>query len=224
MPRDVVPRNDPTNPSNILPTLLQLWHGTAAVESICLGDIGFDVRRAHKHGVRQALLDSLGWGGHVYGRGVYFAEAALYSHWWFARHTTEVNDDDSEEYTLILAQVFTGRSKDYGSSWAPDLCVEPSGYHSVCGTESDQKVLPVVRPRPSLPTISPSFPASLILEISSLTPSQPPILTFNSAFVLTLNCCYQSLCFCISVSICLRVFLPIELNENVLFSLLWLYT
>ena len=81
----------------------------------------------------------------MYGRGAYFAEAALYSHWWFARHKPEVNDDDTKEYTLILTQVFTGRSRDYGPSWAPDLCVEPSGYHSVCGTESDQKVLPVVR-------------------------------------------------------------------------------
>ena len=129
--------------------MLQLWHGTDSVESICLGDVGFDVRLAHKHGVTQALLDSMGWGGHVYGRGAYFAEAALYSHWWFARKHAEVDDTGAEQYTLILAHVFTGRAKDYGPSWAPDLSVEPPGYHSVCGTESDQKLLPVVRPSPA---------------------------------------------------------------------------
>ena len=81
----------------------------------------------------------------MYGRGAYFAEAALYSHWWFARNKPGVDCEGAEEYTQILAQVFTGRSKDYGPAWAPNLCVEPSGYHSVSGTESDQKVLPVVR-------------------------------------------------------------------------------
>ena len=125
--------------------LLQLWHATAAVDSICLGDVGFDVRRAHKHGMNQALKDVLHVGGHVYGHGLYFAEFANYSHWWFARHTPGVDDEGAEYVTQLLAQVFTGRSKDYGSAWAPDLFLEPPGYHSVCGTESDQKVLPVVR-------------------------------------------------------------------------------
>ena len=95
--------------------------------------------------MRQALKDALRVGGHVYGHGLYFAEFAIYSHWWFARHTPGVDDKGAEQHTQILAQVFTGRSKDYGSSWAPDLFLEPAGYHSVCGTESDQKVLPVVR-------------------------------------------------------------------------------
>ena len=115
------------------------------MKAICLGDIGFDVRLAHKHSVGQTFLDIMGWGGHVYGRGAYFAEAALYSHWWFARDYATKDDQGVAQYTQILAQVFTGRSKDYGPVWAPDLCVEPPGYHSVCGTESDQKVLPVVR-------------------------------------------------------------------------------
>ena len=117
------------------------------MEAICTGNVGFDVRRAHKHGIGQSILDSLGWGGHVYGRGAYFAEAALYSHWWFGRQNPKVKADGSKEYYLILAQVFTGRSKDFGSSWAPDLSLEPYGYHSVCGTEADQKVPPVVSPR-----------------------------------------------------------------------------
>ena len=95
----------------------------------------------------QALKDVLHVGGHVYGRGLYFAEYAIYSHWWFARHTPGDDDEGNEYATLLLAQVFTGRSKDYGSAWAPDLFMEPPGYHSVCGTESDQKVLPVVRPK-----------------------------------------------------------------------------
>ena len=96
--------------------------------------------------MRQALKDALQVGGHVYGHGLYFAEFAIYSHWWFGRHVPGVVDDEgAEQYTQILAQVFTGTSKDYGSAWAPDLVLEPAGYHSVCGTESDQKVLPVVR-------------------------------------------------------------------------------
>ena len=94
----------------------------------------------------QTAKDAIGVGGHVYGRGAYFAEAALYSHWWFARHSPAKSDNGVDEYVLLLAQVFTGRSKDYGASWAPNLCVEPNGYHSVCGTEGDQKVSPVVRP------------------------------------------------------------------------------
>ena len=96
--------------------------------------------------MRQALLDVLGAGGHVYGHGAYFSEAAIYSHWWFARNNRKADAEGVKRYTLVLAQVFTGRSKDYGPSWAPDLCMEPPGYHSVCGTESDQKVPPVVRP------------------------------------------------------------------------------
>ena len=119
------------------------------MEAICSGDIGFDVRRAYKLGIAQALKDKLGVGGHVYGHGAYFAEAALYSHWWFGREHHHVNTDDVTEYTLILAQVFTGHSKDFGSTWAPDLILEPTGYHSVCGTESDQKVPPVVSRRAS---------------------------------------------------------------------------
>ena len=85
-------------------------------------------------------------GGHIYGRGSYFAEFAIYSHWWLTRSKSRVDDKGTDD-TLLLVQVFTGRSKDYGSSWAPDLVVEPPGYHSVTGTESDQRVLPVVRPR-----------------------------------------------------------------------------
>ena len=114
------------------------------MEAICAGDIGFDVRRAHRHGMAQAVKDKLGVGGHVYGHGAYFAEAALYAHWWFGRKHPHVNADGITEYTLILAQVLTGRSKDFGPSWAPDLSLEPTGYHSVCGTEADQQVPPVV--------------------------------------------------------------------------------
>ena len=94
------------------------------------------------------MRDKLGVGGHVYGRGAYFAEAALYSHWWskffFGRKHIHVNDHGTDEYTLILAHVFTGRSKDFGPSWSPELNIEPFGYHSVCGTEGDQQVAVVV--------------------------------------------------------------------------------
>ena len=114
------------------------------MEAICTGDIGFDVRRAHRHGIAQTVKDTLGVGGHVYGHGAYFAEAALYAHWWFGRKHPHVNADGVTEYTLILAQVLTGRSKYFGPSWAPDLSLEPTGYHSVCGTEADQQVPPVV--------------------------------------------------------------------------------
>ena len=61
-----------------------------------------------------------------------------------AARNPHVNADGVTVYTLILDQVLTGRSKDFGSSWAPDLSLEPTGYHSVCGPESDQKVPPVV--------------------------------------------------------------------------------
>ena len=128
--------------------LPQLWHATDAIKDICLGKVGFDVRLAHKHGVRQLMLDSVGVGGHVYGRGAYFAEYAIYPHWWFCRNQPEVDADGVPEYSVILAQVFTGRSKDFGSSWAPELCVEPAGYHSVRGTESNQRLPAVVRPSP----------------------------------------------------------------------------
>ena len=95
------------------------------------------------------MLDSVGAGGHVYGRGAYFAEYAIYSHWWFCRNQPEVDAEGVQQYAVILAQVFTGRSKDFGSSWAQELCVEPPGYHSVRGTESNQKLPPVVRLSPS---------------------------------------------------------------------------
>ena len=124
------------------------------MEAICSGEIGFDIRRAHKHGIAQAILDKLGFGGHVYGRGAYFAEAAIYAHWWFGRKYPHTNADGINEYTLIVAHVFTGRSKDFGSSWAPDLILEPTGYHSVCGTESDQNVPPVVSRRVLDPTLT----------------------------------------------------------------------
>lgn len=91
------------------------------------------------------MLDSVGAGGHVYGRGAYFADYAIYSHWWFCRNQPEVDAEGVQQYAVILAQVFTGRSKDFGSSWAEELCVEPPGYQSVRGTESNQKLPCVVR-------------------------------------------------------------------------------
>jgi hypothetical protein len=60
----------------------ELWHATGAVDAICCSDTGFDIRRAHKHGLSQAVLDKMGVGGHVYGRGAYFARHPIYSHWW----------------------------------------------------------------------------------------------------------------------------------------------
>merc|ERR1711934_926759 len=41
---------------------------------------------------------------------------------------------------LILAHVFTGKCKDYGGEWDPTLQMAPTGFHSVCGTESNQQV------------------------------------------------------------------------------------
>ena len=159
------------------------------MDPICLGDIGFDIRLAHKHGVGQTFLDIMGWGGHVYGRGAYFAEAALYSHWWFARNYASMDDKGAEQYTQILAQVFTGRSKDYGPVWAPDLCVEPPGYHSVCGTESDQKVLPVVRSQSSLQLL-PGIVISIVISFALDT-----LLTFTLSHILTLSACEHMMFF-----------------------------
>ena len=45
----------------------------------------FDIRRAYKPTVLQKMKDVLGFGGHVYGYGAYFAAHALYSHWWSTR-------------------------------------------------------------------------------------------------------------------------------------------
>ena len=45
----------------------------------------FDVCRAYKPGIMQAVRDKVRLGGHVYGYGTYFAPYALYSHWWNTR-------------------------------------------------------------------------------------------------------------------------------------------
>ena len=45
----------------------------------------FDIRRAYRPTVMQKVKDVLGFGGHVYGYGAYFAAHALYSHWWNTR-------------------------------------------------------------------------------------------------------------------------------------------
>ena len=45
----------------------------------------FDVCRAYKPGIMQAVRDKVHAGGHVYGYGTYFAAHALYSHWWNTR-------------------------------------------------------------------------------------------------------------------------------------------
>ena len=139
-------------PDHLLISLhsFKLWHSTNAAKPICLGNTGFDIRRMKSRC------------GHVYGHGAYFAEFAIYAHWWFNRSKPEVVDKSAERYTLLLAQVFTGRSKDYGSAWAPDLVVEPCGYHSVCGTESDQRLLPVVRARPSPYPMNTPLPSSVL--------------------------------------------------------------
>ena len=102
------------------------------------------------------------------GHGAYFSEFAIYSHWWFAKsEESREGHATNKTYTLILAQVFTGRSKDYGKSWAPDLVVEPPGYHSVCGTESDMQVVPVVRAPPS-PGPKIAFAPTLLLAANLL--------------------------------------------------------
>ena len=45
----------------------------------------FDISRAYKPGIMQAVRDKVHAGGHVYGYGTYFAAHALYSHWWNTR-------------------------------------------------------------------------------------------------------------------------------------------
>ena len=144
----------------------------------------------------QAVKDTLGVGGHVYGHGAYFAEAALYSHFWFGRKHPHVNADGITEYTLILAHVLTGRSKDFGPSWAPDLSLEPTGYHSVCGTEADQQVPPVVSIQ--------AWPCATPREIITSSPAFTPTIVFHTFhYALTLLVClvlvrfkYISFVFC----------------------------
>ena len=82
----------------------------------------FDIRRAYKPSVMQKLKDVLGFGGHVYGYGAYFAAEALYSHWWSTRVWNPKSAAKSE-HQLILAHVFTGNCKDYGGKWANTLQV-----------------------------------------------------------------------------------------------------
>ena len=97
----------------------------------------FDVRRAYKPSVMQAVKTLFHVGGHVYGYGAYFAANALYSHWWSTRVWDPVGASQdqrvtpahptapgtSKEYQLILAHVYTGRCKDYGSEWSHALQV-----------------------------------------------------------------------------------------------------
>ena len=113
----------------------------------------FDVRRAYKLDVMQKLRDTFGIGGHVYGFGAYFAAEALYSHWWSTRVwdrtvrwmlptqvvyvassactdtvlsfviDSSTRTGDRSEHKLILAHVFTGKCKDFGREWAPELQV-----------------------------------------------------------------------------------------------------
>ena len=66
----------------------ELWHVSSkyGTDAISGGDVGFDLRRAHPHGFRQAVKDIFRAGGHVYGYGAYFATHAIYSHWWSTRH------------------------------------------------------------------------------------------------------------------------------------------
>ena len=81
----------------------------------------------------------------MYEYGNYFAEHALYSHWWYTRYWNP--DPERTEHQLILARVLTGKVKDYGRKWKSEnthkLKKAPSGFDSVSGTESDQQVPPV---------------------------------------------------------------------------------
>merc|ERR1719271_358909 len=123
----------------------ELWHSTGAIDIICKSKIGFDIRRAYKLTVSQKIKDVIGVGGHVYGYGAYFAAHALYSHWWNTRvwrpkSAAKQTASGKSTFQLILTHVFTGNCKDYGGEWAPTLQMAPTGFHSVCGTESNQQV------------------------------------------------------------------------------------
>merc|ERR1719201_553290 len=127
----------------------ELWHASRNIDILCKSKIGFDIRRAYRITALQKMKDIFGVGGHVYGYGTYFAAHALYSHWWSTRvwnrpkHKAKKSGSDKSTYQLILAHVFTGNCEDYGGEWAPKLQMAPPGFHSVCGTESNQQVLPV---------------------------------------------------------------------------------
>merc|ERR1719201_2321920 len=126
----------------------ELWHASGATDILCKSKIGFDIRRAYRPTVSQKMKDVFGVGGHVYGYGAYFAAHALYSHWWNTRvwqqkSAAKQTASGKSQYQLILTHVFTGNCKDYGGEWAPKLQMAPPGFHSVCGTESNQQVLPV---------------------------------------------------------------------------------
>jgi len=123
----------------------ELWHASGATGILCKSKIGFDIRRAYRPTVWQKMKDVLRVGGHVYGYGAYFAAHALYSHWWNTRvwapqSAAEQTASGKSQYQLILTHVFTGNCKDYGGGWARTLQMAPEGFHSVCGTESNQQV------------------------------------------------------------------------------------
>ena len=86
----------------------ELWHASSAggIKGICLGNDGFDIRRAYKlNTVGNAALETIGAGGHVYGFGAYFARYAIYSHWWSTRVWFP---KEKKPHKLILARVLTG--------------------------------------------------------------------------------------------------------------------
>ena len=123
----------------------ELWHASSAIDDICSSKLGFDLSYAYKTSIGHVLKDMIGLGGHVYGYGVYFAAEALYTHWWNTRvWNSSKQSGGKSEHKLILARVFTGRSKDYGAKWAPHLRSAPPGFDSVCGSESRQRVFPVM--------------------------------------------------------------------------------
>ena len=126
-------------------TFKELWHSSPAIDAICRSDIGyfcahffvsppfsiahanlsvplrrFDHRFAYKTTFAGAFKDMIGV-GHVYGYGNYFAAEALYPHWWNTRVWNRDKTGGESEHQLILAHVFTGKSKDYGAKWAPRL-------------------------------------------------------------------------------------------------------
>lgn len=107
-----------------------LWHSTSDADpaSPCLDTNGLDPTRSK---------------GGAFGRGIYLAQHALYSHLCLTppcESSTELGIKGG--YFLIIARAVLGRCKDFKDTvndMTKTLMREPVGYESWCGTEGDLK-------------------------------------------------------------------------------------
>ena len=96
-----------------------LWHGTSNPDKLIKDSVGFRINYAKDEG--------------LYGRGLYFAQDASYSHSY-----GRVNDAISKTRGLFLSQVLLGKVWDQSRSKKFDVC--PENYNSVKGKSHNQTI------------------------------------------------------------------------------------